>query len=365
MEQGKLKVALVFGGQSAEHEVSLRSAASVFEAVDADRYSVLPIIITRDGAWYRLPASVHSFTGDKEPVESHRVILSPDPSHGGFLATGTSSEIGPIKVDVVFPILHGTYGEDGALQGLLELARIPYVGCGVLASSVGMDKVVMKSAFRDSGLRIGPFKWFLRSAWKRDPGAIIEIIGGLQFPLFVKPANLGSSVGISRVATESEFVHAVDLACEYDRKILVEQGIPGREIEVSVLGNDDPRASVAGEIIPGSEYYDYEEKYLKDSTKLIIPAELTQDIQIEAGKTALTAFKAVDGSGLSRVDMFLTPNGEVIVNEINTIPGFTSASMYPKLWEASGVPYGSLIDRLIELALERHRDKQLNKIHRS
>ncbi len=261
-------------------------------------------------------------------------------------------------VDVVFPALHGTFGEDGTVQGLLELANLPYVGCGVLASAVGMDKVVMKAAFRDMGLNVGPFFWFLRSEWRQNPQQILEKLRSSRFPVFIKPANLGSSVGISRVTGPSDFQEAVDLAASYDRKILVEDSIGGRELEVSVLGNDNPVASKPGEVIAHGNFYDYDEKYLRDTTEFRIPAELPPDIMESAGRAAVTAFRAVDGSGLARVDLFLTKDNRIIVNEINTLPGFTSISMYPKLWEVSGLSYSQLLDRLVELALERHRDRQ-------
>jgi D-alanine-D-alanine ligase len=259
---------------------------------------------------------------------------------------------------VVFPVLHGTYGEDGTLQGVLEMANLPYVGCGVLASAAGMDKVLMKGAFRDNGLNVGPFFWFLRSDWEHRRSEIMARLNQSRFPVFVKPANLGSSVAITRVADPATFEEAVALALSYDRKILVEDEIAGRELEVSVLGNDRARASVAGEIISHSEFYDYEEKYHKDTAELIIPADIARDVLEDAQRAALTAFRAVDGSGLSRVDMFLTPHDGIVVNEINTLPGFTSISMYPKLWEESGLPYSKLINTLIDLALERHREKQ-------
>ena len=263
-----------------------------------------------------------------------------------------------MPVVIVFPVLHGTFGEDGTVQGLLELANLPYVGCGVLASSVGMDKVLMKAAFRDIGLAVGPFFWFLRSEWKRNPAKIMERLRSSRFPVFVKPANLGSSVGISRVTEPSGFKPAVDIAASYDRKIVVEDGINGRELEVSVLGNDEPIASLPGEVISHAEFYDYKEKYLQNTAELKIPAELPQDVIEAAREVAITAFRAVDGSGLARVDLFLTEENKIIVNEINTMPGFTSISMYPKLWEATGLSYPKLLDRLLELALERHQDKQ-------
>jgi D-alanine-D-alanine ligase len=267
-------------------------------------------------------------------------------------------------MDVIFPVLHGTYGEDGTLQGLLEMANAPYVGCGVLASAVGMDKVLMKAAFLASGLTVGPYFWFLRSDWENSRQSVIDRFRERRLPLYVKPANLGSSVGISRVERAEDFSRAVELALSYDRKILVEDGIVGRELEVSVLGNDSPVASLAGEVISQGAFYDYEEKYIRDTAQLIIPAKLSSKEQELAASTAVQAFRAVDGSGMARVDMFLTRDGDMVVNEINTIPGFTSISMYPKLWEATGVSFTELVTRLIELAVERHRQKQLLKTDR-
>lgn len=358
MQSGRLTVALIFGGRSAEHEVSLRSAASIFAALDTNKYEVIPVFITLEGAWYRRPADLSSFEPGAELSEHDRLILSPDPAHGGFLRSQGEGRPDLMAVDVVFPVLHGTYGEDGTLQGLLELANVPYVGCGVLASAVGMDKVLMKGAFRDNGLEVGPFFWFLRREWLEHRDEIINRMRQRPLPLFVKPANLGSSVGISKVEDPSRFEAAVDVAATYDRKILVEDGIAGRELEVSVLGNDLPMASMPGEIVSHAKFYDYEEKYQNDTAELIIPADLTPGERERAMVAAIAAFRAVDGSGLARVDMFLTPDDRIIVNEINTLPGFTSISMYPKLWEATGVSYTKLIDDLIDLALDRHREKQ-------
>jgi D-alanine-D-alanine ligase len=358
MESSPLTVALIFGGRSAEHEVSLRSSASVFSAMDRDRYRIIPIMITKEGAWYRRPDDISSFTEDSDFSEKDRVLVSPDPSHKGFLILGEEGRMEPLHVDVAFPVLHGTYGEDGTLQGVFDMANMPYVGCGVLASAAGMDKVLMKGAFRDNGLAVGPFFWFLRSEWTDNRSDLLERLKQSRFPVFVKPANLGSSVGITRVKDPADFEAAVELAASFDRKILVEDGIEGRELEVSVLGNDRPIASVAGEVISHSDFYDYEEKYLKDTADLIIPAPLSDDALANAQSAAVTAFRAIDGSGLSRVDMFLSPDESIVVNEINTLPGFTSISMYPKLWEASGLGYSQLVDKLIDLALERSRDRQ-------
>jgi len=358
MPDSPLTIAVLFGGRSAEHEVSLRSAASVYSAMDRSRYRVVPVLITRDGAWYRRPDEISSFSEQAYLPESERLIFSPDPAHRGLMRITSGGCLERIQCDVIFPVLHGTYGEDGTVQGLFDLANIPYVGCGVLASSVGMDKVLMKAVFRDKGLNVAPFFWFLRSDWRNKRPEIDERLKQSRFPVFVKPANLGSSVGITRVAKLAEFAAAVELAATYDRKILVEDGISGRELEVSVLGNDDPIASVPGEVIPHANFYDYEEKYLRNTTELIIPATLDPEPKSVARSVAVAAFKAVDGSGLARVDMFLTPEKQLYVNEINTLPGFTSVSMYPKLWEATGLPYERLVDRLVDLALERHRDKQ-------
>jgi D-alanine-D-alanine ligase len=365
MHGRKLTIALIFGGRSAEHEVSLRSSRSVFEAMDTEKYHIIPVLITRKGSWYQRPAQVSAFDSVPRVSEKDRLLLSPDPEHKGFLRVGQAGKPAPLRVDVVFPVLHGTYGEDGTLQGLLELANVPYVGCGVLASAVGMDKVLMKAAFRDAGLDVGPFFWFLRSQWAENPKPFLERAHESHFPIFVKPANLGSSVGITKVSHISGFEAAVELAASFDRKILVEDGIAGRELEVSVLGNDHPTASLPGEVVPQADFYDYEEKYLRDTAKLIIPAVLTPTVVDQARCVAVTAFKAVDGSGLARVDMFLDEKDRILVNEINTLPGFTSISMYPKLWEATGLSYGQVIDRLIDLAIERHNDKQTIRTDRT
>jgi D-alanine-D-alanine ligase len=365
MHSGKLTIALIFGGRSAEHEVSLRSSRSVFEAMDRDKYHIIPVLITPQGSWYQRPTDVSAFDSDPRLSEADRLLFSPDPEHRGLLRVNPKRKTEPLPVDVVFPVLHGTYGEDGTLQGLFELANVPYVGCGVLASAVGMDKVLMKAAFHDAGLEVGPFFWFLRSQWRENPKPFLERVKESHFPVFVKPANLGSSVGISKVNDISAFEAAVELAASYDRKILVEDGIVGRELEVSVLGNDKPKASLPGEIVPKADFYDYEEKYLRDTADLIIPAILPATVVDQAGCVAVTAFKAVDGSGLARVDMFLDDSDRIVVNEINTLPGFTSISMYPKLWEATGISYAEVIDRLIDLALERHKDKQTIRTDRN
>ena len=347
MSKKKIRVGVIFGGRSGEHEVSLRSAESIIRCLDSSKYDVRPIAITHEGRWLGsgnavalLPAgeAIADVLANGSPM-----TLVPEPREDG-------------PIDVFFPIVHGTYGEDGTLQGLLELAGVPYVGAGVLGSAVGMDKDVMKRLLREAGLPVGDF-WVALSkdviAFEKEFGA------ALPYPVFVKPANLGSSVGISKAHNVQELHGALALAAEFDRKIVVEKGIDAREIEISVLGNDDPQASVPGEIIPAREFYDYQAKYVDDDSRLLIPAPLEAAQVREAQDLALRSFTALACSGMARVDLFLEkPTGRFFVNEINTLPGFTSISMYPKLWEASGLPYARLLDRLIELALERYEEKR-------
>ncbi len=350
---------VLFGGRSGEHEVSLTSAASVMHALDPEKYEVVPIGISREGRWYMGPTARRPL---KEVFEKGQaVILSPDPSGPRFCVCNSRLNFkGPRGVDVIFPVLHGTFGEDGTIQGLLELAGIPYVGSGVLGSAAGMDKDVMKRLFRDAGLPVVQWVTVLRSEWNERQQYVRRLIETkLSYPLFVKPANLGSSVGISKVHNRRELAPALDLAARYDRKIVVEKGLDAREIECAVLGNDRPEASVAGEIVPVNEFYDYEAKYLKEGSKLIIPAKLSRAEARCVKDFALRAFAAVDCAGMARIDFLLArQSNELFVNEVNTIPGFTPISMYPKLWEASGLPYPALLDRLIQLAFERHREKQ-------
>jgi D-alanine-D-alanine ligase len=295
--------------------------------------------------------------------QPRQVAIIGDPTQKGLVRLGPESD-GPAsqKLDVVFPVLHGTYGEDGTIQGLLEMADVPYVGCGVLSSAAGMDKVVMKQLFEQAGLAVTEYEWFLRSSWEENPAAILKKIArSLKYPIFVKPANLGSSVGISKAGNKEELRAAIDDAARYDRRIIVERAVVGREIEISVLGNDHPAASLPGEVISGHEFYDYEDKYIDNLSKTIIPARLPRKTVERIQRDAILAFRAIDGSGLARVDFFVErPSGRVIINEINTMPGFTSISMYAKMWAASGVSYTELIDRLIALAIDRHRDKSRN-----
>jgi D-alanine-D-alanine ligase len=362
MSDGKkrLRVGVLFGGRSGEHEVSLNSAASVIHELDPEKYEVVPIGITKDGRWL---AGTSAQKLLPEVLRSGaRVALTADPNIPGLL-TLDERPSSAFSLDVVFPVLHGTYGEDGTVQGLLELAGVPYVGAGVLGSAVGMDKDMQKRLFLQAKLPVGDFLAVLRSRWEREPGKVRrEIEKKFRYPVFIKPATLGSSVGMTKVRGRSELAPALNLAAEFAQKIMVERAIKGREIEVSVLGNDDPRASVPGEIVPHHEFYDYAAKYLEEGTQLLIPAKLSKAQVKQFQEFAVRAFRAVEAMGLARVDFFLEQRtGRVLLNELNTIPGFTSISMYPKLWEASGLPYSELLDRLIELAFEQHREKQRTK----
>jgi D-alanine-D-alanine ligase len=348
----KLRVGVIFGGRSGEHEVSIASAASIFKHLDRERYEAVPIRIEKDGRW-ALPSKVPTALSAGEVLKqtATEALQTVEP-------TAAVSRSG---IDVVFPVLHGTYGEDGTVQGLLELADVPYVGCGVLASAVGMDKAVMKKLFVDRGLPVGPYLEVRRRDWDRDRVAIRRRVNTeLGYPVFVKPANLGSSVGISKVKSEAQLDTALELALQFDRKAVVESGVPNaREIECAVLGNDEPEASLPGEVIPSREFYDYESKYLDDSSRTVVPAAIGESETAEVRRMAIEAFRAVEGSGMARVDFFLARDtGQLFVNEVNTIPGFTTISMYPKMWEASGLPYPELLDRLIQLAIERHAQKQ-------
>ena len=378
----KLRVGVIYGGRSGEHEVSVASAASIFKHLDRSRYEPIPIRIEKDGRWTladKAPTSIsaadvieHARLESARSVrpgrEAHLVahpsedtVLSIERRSGDSELDGATATVTGVGLDVVFPVLHGPYGEDGTVQGLLELANVPYVGAGVLGSAVGMDKAVMKTLFIAHALPVGPYAVVLRREWSADAAGITaRVKKDLGFPVFVKPANLGSSVGISKAKSEDDLRTAIELARQFDRKIVIEAAIPNaREIECSVLGNDDPQASVPGEVIPGREFYDYEAKYLDDTSKVVIPADLTGAQVKEVQRLAIAAFRAVDCAGMARVDSFIDgQSGAIYVNEVNTIPGFTTISMYPKMWEASGVSYAELIDRLITLALERHAEKQ-------
>ena len=394
----KLRVGILFGGRSGEHEVSLLSAASVLKAIDKDKYDVVPIGITKEGRWLTAEHAENLLEG--KPIHQPRQLRAGDPETtpgAAVLAQGESVVVPPepvhrqsglmpfqteapltrratdraINVDVIFPVLHGTFGEDGTIQGLLELAEIAYVGAGVLGSAAGMDKDIMKSLFIAAGIPIVKHVTILRTHWEQDAKKTQKLVESkLRYPVFVKPANLGSSVGISKAHNRKELGPAIKEAAKFDRKIVIEQGVGGkknkaREIECSVLGNDDPIASVPGEIVPGKEFYDYTAKYLDEGSQLIIPAKLTKDETRKVQELAVRGFKAVDCSGLARVDFLMDPTTrKIYLNEINTMPGFTSISMYPKLWAATGLTYPDLIDRLIQLGLERHADKKKNQYSR-
>jgi D-alanine-D-alanine ligase len=371
----KLRVGVIYGGRSGEHEVSLASAAAVFKNLDPDRYEAVPIRIEKDGRWAlpdRPPTQISAadviadsrtlrLQADRETVREAHPMAHPGGDTLMTIDRDHENAVSGLSLDVVFPVLHGPYGEDGTVQGLLELANVPYVGAGVLASAVGMDKAVMKLVFAAKGLPVGDYEVVMKRDWKRDERRILEhLVDRLGFPVFVKPANLGSSVGISKAKHAADLRTAMNLAAEFDRKIVVEAAVPkAREIEVAVLGNDDPEASLPGEIIPSREFYDYEAKYLDGSSKDVIPAVLPERLVADIRALAIAAFKAVDCSGMARVDFLLAgDSGVLYVNEVNTIPGFTTISMYSKMWAASGLTYVQLIDRLIALAIERHTDKQ-------
>jgi D-alanine-D-alanine ligase len=390
----KLRVGILFGGRSGEHEVSLLSAASVFNAIDKNKYDMVPIGITKEGRWVtagdaeqllkgETTSQSHLRAGDPEATSSaavlahgEAVIVPPEPQRNALSPFQTDAltrraSDRAINVDVIFPVLHGTFGEDGTIQGLLELADIPYVGAGVLGSAAGMDKDVMKSLFRAAGLPIVKHVTVLRSEWEANPKKVQKLIESkVKYPMFVKPANLGSSVGISKARERKELDPAMEEAARFDRKIVVEQGVGGkkqkaREIECSVLGNDNPKASVPGEIVPGKEFYDYTAKYLDEGSQLFIPAKVTKSETKKIQQLAIAAFKAVDCAGLARVDFLMDPKTrKIYLNEINTMPGFTSISMYPKMWAASGLEYSDLIEHLIQLGMERHAEKKKNQYSR-
>ena len=390
----KLRVGILFGGRSGEHEVSLLSAASVLNAINKDKYDVVPIGITKEGRWLTEAHAERLLRGEQHHEEGRHlragdpqatpgaavlakgeaVIVPPVPQAHGLVPfeSAAASMQKPIDVDVIFPVLHGTFGEDGTIQGLFELADIPYVGAGVLGSAAGMDKDVMKQLFSGAELEIVKHVTILRSQWEKEPKKITKLVESrLKYPVFVKPANLGSSVGISKAHDRKELGPAIETAAGYDRKIVIEEGVGGkkrkaRELECAVLGNDEPRASVVGEIIPGAEFYDYNAKYIDEGSRPVIPAKISKKQMKQVQEMAVRAFKAVDCSGLARVDFLMEPkSGKIYINEINTMPGFTSISMYPKMWAASGLEYPELIDRLIQLGLERHAEKKKNRYSRN
>jgi D-alanine-D-alanine ligase len=359
-EKKRLRVGVIFGGRSGEHEVSLASAASVMRALDPEQYEVVPIGITKDGRW--LAGSTAQKMLPEVLRTGQHVALTAEPDAAALVPlekTGSAS----LRVDVVFPVLHGTFGEDGTIQGLLELAGLPFVGSGVLGSAVGMDKDIAKRLFIQEGLPVGDFLAIPRSQWEQSRAKVLALVRKkFRFPVFVKPAALGSSVGMTKAHDAKELAKALDFAAEFGQKILVEKFIKGREIELSVLGNENPEASIPGEIIPHREFYDYEAKYLEEGTRLEIPAKLSKSQVRKFQDYAKRAFRCLECRGMARCDFFLERStNKIYINEVNTIPGFTSISMYPKLWEASGISYRELIDRLIQLALAEHREKQRTK----
>ncbi|MGE0461063.1 MAG: D-alanine--D-alanine ligase family protein [Vicinamibacterales bacterium] len=378
----KLRVGVIYGGRSGEHEISVASAASILKHLDRERYEPVPVRIEKDGRW-TLPDRPPTALSAADVIESARAAAAKPlpggrdaimPAHpgtdtlltiernaeGSGGGTGAPAVVTGLGLDVVFPVLHGPFGEDGTVQGLLELANVPYVGPGVMASAVGMDKATMKILFEARGLPVTPWHAFVAADWARRGDEVLARALALGLPLFVKPSNLGSSVGISKVKVTEALAPAIEHALSFDRKVIIEAGVPApREIECAVLGNDDPQASTAGEVIPSREFYDYEAKYLDEGSKTIVPADLPAAQRAEVQRLAIEAFKAIDACGMSRVDFLLSrATGALVVNEINTIPGFTTISMFAKLWEASGVPYPALVDRLIRLAMERHAEKQ-------
>ncbi len=355
-------VAVIFGGRSGEHVVSLRSAASIMEAIDTEQYEVLPVGITREGVWLTGSDAWLSLWEQRPPREAARAVLLTDPTRPGLLVQADQASDTWLHrpVDMIFPVLHGTYGEDGTIQGLFEMSGLPYVGSGVLASSTGMDKVFMKALFVQYGLPVGPYIYFCSNQWRKKTEYWHEQAGTrLGFPCFVKPANLGSSVGITKVFAVEELAPAVEEALLYDDKAIIEKHIEGREIECAVLGDREPEASRPGEVIPCNDFYDYNAKYIDDRSNLVIPVELGNKLEKKIRDYSVLAFQAVEASGLARVDFFVSPSDEtVILNEINTMPGFTSISMYPKMWEASGVSYRDLVKRLLNIAEVRFQRRQ-------
>ncbi len=359
----KITVAVIFGGRSGEHEVSLVSATSIIKALDPEKYTIIPVGITKEGRWLSSGEVLQALKESKPQLSDREMLLLPDPTKKSLVALNPSDNISSGgEIDVVFPMIHGTYGEDGTLQGLLELTGLPYVGAGVLASSVGMDKVVQKQLFISAKIPVAPFLFFLHEEFQKSTKKIVKLIETkIGYPCFVKPANSGSSVGISKSHNQKELIHDIEYASQYDRKILIEYGIRNaREIECAVLGNDDAKVSVPGEVIPSNEFYDYDAKYVDGKSETIIPAKLDKKIEKTIREYAVKAFKAIDCSGMARVDFFVTrKTNKIFINEINTIPGFTSISMYPKMWQASGLSYPELLDELIQLAIERWQKKNV------
>lgn len=370
----KTRIGVIFGGRSGEHEISVRSAKTVIEQIDKEKYDVVPIAIGKQGNWLNPAESLELFpfetrqkiTQDGEKFSGdNNIALLGDTKYNGLINLDGNENFQPL--DVVFPVLHGTFGEDGTIQGLLEMANIPYVGCGVLASACGMDKVFMKSLFRDSDLPMCRYVWFLRGEWERNADQVVnQVEAKLGYPCFVKPANLGSSVGVSKATDEFSLVKAIELAAEYDRKIIVEENLDMREIECAVIGNETPQASLPGEYIiraDDKKFLDYTEKYAgTGNNEFVVPALVSDELSAKIQQMAVAAYRAIDASGLARVDFFLrNDTGMLLVNEINTLPGMTDSSGFPKMWAGSGMEFPQVIDELVKLAIERHTDKARNK----
>ncbi len=371
--KNKLRIGVIFGGRSGEHEVSVRSARSVIEAIDKSKYEVVPIAITKEGNWLAPAAAAELLPDSTQRLLSKQhlgnskedVAIIGDPSRSGLVKLDSGAAKSE-RLDVVFPVLHGTFGEDGTIQGLLEMAAIPFVGCGTLASSCGMDKVAMKALFKQAGLPICRYAWLLRSDWEDDKNKVTRrLTREIGFPCFVKPANLGSSVGVSKATDKASLARAIDLAARYDRKIIVEELVEARELECAVIGNDEPRASLPGEYVIHEEsarFLDYTEKYSSTGhVEFIVPAKVSKATTRKIQNMAVKAYKAIDASGLSRVDFFLKKDGDLLINEINTLPGLTDVSGFPKMWEATGISFPRVIDLLINLAIERHRQRARNE----
>ncbi|CAM4475489.1 D-alanine--D-alanine ligase [Paenibacillus tarimensis] len=357
----KIKVGLLYGGKSGEHEVSLQTALAVMKAFDYTKYEIKPFYITKQGEWrsgaplLQAPEEVAQLRFGESGTDNALV-----PLFTGLTEKAGNDRTAVSGVDVMFPLLHGTFGEDGTVQGLLEMANLPYVGAGVLASAVGMDKIMMKKVFAQEGIPQCAYRYFNRTQWQKDPHFfVMEVEVSLGYPCFIKPANLGSSVGISKAKNREELLKAIDYAFRFDRKVIVEEFVDAREIEVSVLGNDEPRASVPGEVVSSGDFYDYNAKYIDGKSVMQIPAQLPDETAEAVREMAVRAFLAIDGSGLSRVDFFMRKeDGKLLINEVNTMPGFTPFSMYPLMWKETGLSYQELLDKLIQLALERHAEKQ-------
>ncbi len=362
----RVRVGVIFGGRSVEHEVSLVSARAVLQHLDRARYEVVPIGVSHEGRWLTAGDARTLLDGGFDGAQTSDATpaaLTGDPTVRGLVPTAAGGPAQRVVLDVVFPLIHGTGGEDGTMQGLLELAGLPYVGSGVLGSSVGMDKGVMKAVFQSAGLACAPWRLVTRRRIAEDASGIArEVDETLGYPCFTKPCNGGSSVGVSKVKSRAGLAGALQLAAQYDRRVLIEQGIDGQEVECAVLGNDAPQASVVGEIVPSREFYDYQAKYVDEGSQLLIPAGISETQAARVREMSLAAFRALDLAGMARVDFFVRrSDGAVLINEVNTIPGFTPISMYPRLWEASGLPFAALVDRLVQLALERHEERQATR----